>query len=183
MENNFLSHFINETVYVIEEDTSLQKTDTSNEDHSTPSAEKDTSLKEDVPSYPAKETQKTPSLKFKGSNISKTLIVVDYSDHEHINNEDEMFLAKILKAVNLSIEEAAILNLNSNSHFDYDHLLNFDAAHVLYFGENKILPSEFSNYSLQLVESKQILLSPDLSKTSVDTEKKKQLWGALKKMF
>ncbi|MEL7005435.1 MAG: hypothetical protein AAFN93_22290 [Bacteroidota bacterium] len=178
MENNFLPHFINETVYVIKEDMPTKKSNLQASD-----LKGDKTEEVVLPKEAESEITTVEPLKFKGSNARRTLIIVNYADHEHIHPADEEFLTKILKAVNIEIAEAAILNLSLNVHFDYEGLLTFEATHVLYFGENKILPNQFDYYSIKSEGNKQILLSPDLSKTAQDTEKKKQLWGALKKMF
>lgn len=186
MENNFLPHFINETIYVIKED--IQSTqyssritqDTSPETHE---SEKLVQKEDIIVSPPEISTEQKSSPKFKGNNQRKTIIIVDYVDHEYISPEDEGFLSKILLAVKINITEVAILNLNLNPLFDYQDLLQFKADHILYFGDNKILPAHFSYYNLQSVSNKQILMSPTLLNISKDTEQKKQLWEALKKMF
>lgn len=181
MDNNFLPHFINETVYVIKEDTVAK------EEKPTPVAEQPEEVKpaevKPAETLVQKEPEAKPELRFKGNNQRSILILVDYPDHEHIDQADEAFLSKILQAIQVKIEESAILNLVSNNHFDYDTMLQFEAQHVLYFGTNKILPAQFVNYSIQSVSGKQILLSPALAHVAAATSEKKLLWGALKQMF
>ncbi len=186
MENNFLPHFINETVYSIKGDVTpnVEKPDMNSE---TPPVESNKKVeiadqKQEVAVSKEVVPQKA-DLKFKGSNQRKVLIIVDYADHEYIAPEDEEFLSKVLQAVNISMTEVALLNLVSNSDFDYADALKFEAAHILYFGKNKILPSQFTNYSIQSVSNRQVLLSPSLAQIAAATSEKKLLWGALKQMF
>ena len=167
MENSFLKHFIEEPIYVIQEKD----------------IEPDT-LKVEEPVAEFSPEKSIPEFKIKGDVSRKVLVIVDYSEEEHIKGTDEAFLAKILMAVKVEMTDTTIINLNNNSSFDYDHLSEFQSSFVLYFSDqNKVLPSEFDNYHPRTIQNKQLLMSPTLSKIASDVEEKKSLWAALKQMF
>lgn len=91
-----------------------------------------------------------------------------------LNNSDKAFLSKILSAVGLSIDN---VRLEEGTEFSQGH---FDCSVILSFG---VPLSGEALYQIVKNSGKTLLSADEISRIQVDVNLKKQLWGALQKIF
>lgn len=120
---------------------------------------------------------------YKGKNLKKVAIIVNYNGKGFIDPQEEEFLLKILSAVKLTADDVAIINvnhLNSGS-----HIKNFNYVKLITFGcHNDDLPNAAEPpYSLKQSEGRFYLKADSLEEIQQTKDKKVKLWESLQKMF
>ncbi|TAF66473.1 MAG: hypothetical protein EAZ55_05985 [Cytophagales bacterium] len=94
-----------------------------------------------------------------------------------LKEEDELFLTKILKAVNTKLSQIKLINTNKMPVIVIDAKIK---KHI-FLG---ITPSEIPIEGLQYYQIKQNVLCADTLQTiAQDTTLKKEFWNALKQLF
>lgn len=91
-----------------------------------------------------------------------------------LNSSDKAFLSKILSAVGLSIDN---VRLEEGTEINQGH---FGCSIILSFG---IPVSGAALYQIDKNSGKTLLSADEISSIQVDVNLKKQLWGALQKIF
>lgn len=167
---HFLPLFISESVYIIEEPAPFfTETLTQNKADATPLAEK------------------IPTL---GDNVKHILVLVDEEHTEFISQQDQVLLHNILKAVHLSLQDIALVNVSkiplastllpqALDRLPFHTLISFGAQVAGW-----TLCNYFSKYTVTFDDAKRkILLADQLSELANDPYKKKRLWLCLQQLF
>ena len=132
-------------------------------------------------------TENDDGIKYLGKNNKHILILVYEKDHKFLRDEELSFLMNILNACNITMTDAALVNVYENENLTYENLIKkFEPTTILFIGtEPQALgfPIQIPMYQVQAYNKKQYLCAPSLQKLSADKVEKKQLWVALKKIF
>lgn len=163
MDSEFLKHFIQEPIYVIDKASSVKAPEPSSE-----------VVQEETPI----SSIKPKVLKSKGENQKGIVILVSYDNVEIINSTDEQFLLKILGAVKLALSDVAIINLS-----DHDRNISLPDHSVCLNFNSKADQGESNLYEIQQNNGATTLSCDNLSVIASDTSKKKLLWTALQTLF
>jgi hypothetical protein len=127
------------------------------------------------------------TIKFLGKNAKNILVLVNEKEHAFLGDEQLSFLMNILNACNVSMADAALVNINSDESIKYEILMHqFSPEIILFLGtEPQLLgfPVQIPMYQIQQYNKQQYLCAPSLQKLSTDKDEKKQLWLCLKKIF
>jgi len=116
----------------------------------------------------------------RGDYSSKTLVIVDYENEQYISEEDQVFLLKVLAAVNLNLTRVGILNAHAGL-FEKD-LDQLKPKTILTFGS--FAPFETAQkYSPTKALGANLLVCHSLAEIAEAKELKISLWNALKVMF
>lgn len=122
-----------------------------------------------------------------GENRRFILILVNYPEEKYLPEAEKAYLAKILSAVKLDLEDVALLNYAHYPGSKYAELKDFFAFNsLLLFGVGPNLlqiPGPVLPYHLGLVEGVKILAADSTEVFRPDAGKKKSLWEELKKVF
>lgn len=122
-----------------------------------------------------------------GNNQKGILILVDEPSEPFLKASELDFLANILKACQLGLNDVVIVNINKTESKDYKILLDqFPSQTAILFGMEPAsigLPLHFPAYQVQSFDRQQYLSAPALSVLSASQAEKKLLWNALKKLF
>lgn len=117
---------------------------------------------------------------------SRVLIMVN-TYGKGIKPEEKEFLFKVLKAVKYNLEEVDLLELDKIENPDASEVMSGSLAdYVLLFG---VKPETLGlNIALNLYEPRHeqgiwFLMSNSLLRIEMEESKRRDLWGALKKMF
>ena len=164
MENKaaFLSNFLEEDLYLIEEPSSSYKINTDD-------IEAVVNLHE-------------PEISYSGNNSSEVMILVN----EEVNEKDLLLLSKILGAVKLDLENVALVKADKEFYENLSALTKFDAQILISFGvtctEIQQLDIQ-SKYAPTTLEDRIVIIADTLSELHQNQELKKQLWSTLKEVF
>ncbi|HEX8333775.1 MAG TPA: hypothetical protein VF622_14230 [Segetibacter sp.] len=134
--------------------------------------------------------EKTSSVQYLGENKKGIIILVSEPTATYIQDDELVFLTKILNACNLNISDIAIINTYNNpSRFDqlskelkaeYIFLLGVEPASIQ-------LPFTVPNFQVQKFSKCTIISSPVLSSMLPNTPEsvalKRQLWTSLQRAF
>jgi hypothetical protein len=143
-----------------------------------------------LPAFPHDKQPAVSPLVFLGNFSRKVLVVVHDNTALHLNDADFALLAKILAAVKLTVADIAVVNAARYT-LQYE-LLNaqLTATVALYFGVEPVtigVPFKVPMFQVQPWNHTTFLYAPSLKDMNIDTaealEFKKQLWGALRKIF
>ncbi|MBV6645724.1 MAG: DNA polymerase III subunit psi [Cyclobacteriaceae bacterium] len=96
---------------------------------------------------------------------------------DSLTNNDEELLKKILKAINLTLEQVAVFQGPVKLEFSFERLLCFGPITQI----NGLNATAISNYQIDEIENGQLLLSTSLLKLQESKDEKIALWSALKK--
>ena len=122
-----------------------------------------------------------------GNNDKNILIVVNEPAAAFLQDQDLNLLVGILTACKLSLADVALINIDKNSHANYDTLnKSLTPATILLFGvapSDLDFPLHFPHFQLQPYNGQHYLCSPALSMLAADVGLKKQLWISLQKHF
>lgn len=125
---------------------------------------------------------KETSVLFEGGNARRVLIVYD----ARLKREDEELLENLMKACQLTKDDVALVNFREQEDSISKIMEELEIEKAIFFG----IPSLSIGLPLEVAEEKVLELNGSLFlKTSPlgalhkNVEKKKALWGALKKMF
>jgi len=156
----FLSIFLNEPVYIVEE-----------------------------PEPPEEAIQDQPEIRYKGQNKQEVLVIVYDEMTEYLSEKDEALLIKILQAVRLTQDDIALVNIHSlqNQVHNFTALNNISYKTLITFGET---PEAFSfrkylvKYQWNTDDQNRVYLQADaLKDIAHDRTKKQLLWKNLQEIF
>lgn len=125
-----------------------------------------------------------------GAFKKQVLVLLNDPQAVHISESNLTFLSKIIASVGVSLEHIALLNTHGKM-LDYASLKNqFPAKVGIYFGIEPSsigVPMRFPHFQVQPWDGCTFLFVPTLEELNgsspEQTELKKQLWTALKKIF
>ncbi len=130
---------------------------------------------------------KESRLTFTGSNLKNILILTEDAHHLHLADTDLEFLANILNACKLNLNDVAIVNLFHNKGADFILLSSqFKPENILLFGvigASIGIQHHSDNYELTKWQNINIISGDHLSAIATQPELKKKLWLQLKKLF
>jgi len=137
-----------------------------------------------VATQPTKVKEPAPEpykVAFKGENNKGIGIIINETNQEFLNQEDETLLANILKAVGLTLNDVAIINQH-HAGIEWQNKVN--CSKVFLFG---IKPADY-NLSTDLYEllqnkNAQWVFSNSLSEIGKDKLLKGKLWVKLQEVF
>lgn len=133
-----------------------------------------------VPEAPA-------TIRHLGNARRKIALLVDYPGLRFLPDEDLHFLTNILAACKLSMEDVALLNVNTHSPAETGkYLQDLEMKQVILFGLEPAaldLPIHFPLFQLQAFAGCTYLCSPELTALQQQKDLKMQLWNCLKKLF
>lgn len=122
-----------------------------------------------------------------GDNRRFVLVLVNYPDEKFLPEAEQAYLFKVLSAVNLQLDDVAILNYARYSDRKFRELKDFFAFnYLLLFGvspQQLSLPGPILPYHLGLVDGVKVLAADPTEQFRPDNAKKKLLWGELQKTF
>lgn len=156
----FLSLFLNESVYIVDEPEPLESTE-----------------------------PELPEIQYKGQNKQKILIMVYDEKEEFLSEKDEAFLLKVLQAVQLTINDIALVNCQNleDPANNFTALNNISYKTLISFGEiPEALPFSkyLVKYQLNTDEQNRVYLQADaLKDIARDRTKKQLLWKNLQEIF
>ena len=144
----------------------------------------------EAPSQAAKqkpsEQQPNPSLIF-GKNLKNLLIFVEDPNHPVMERADGLFLKDVLKAVQYTFDDVAIVNVaHCRSEADWEATKAISFTHLFSFGvAHPKLPvtGTLAPYQLERSGDRIFLKTEPLSVLRTERSHKITLWNLLKKMF
>ena len=121
-----------------------------------------------------------------GQNLKEILVLVKADDQEFLNHSDEEFLKKVLLAVNIDLNDIALVNIASLKQERLDDIRTFPHGLRLCFMET--IPEALADPRLKLYQNihddgKKILWCNQLSAIASDKGLKIKLWQQLKLIF
>lgn len=129
--------------------------------------------------------KKGSTFKFLGKNKKKILILVNDADHEVSDEAGRELLRKIVKSINLTASDFALLNYANYLHTDFRELQQyFSSVLVFAFGVSAAdlqLPAHAEN-KIVMEGDVRLIFSRELKKLEQDPVGKKELWGSLKQL-
>jgi len=131
------------------------------------------------------EPEKIPSFKFLGKNSRNILILVNDPEHEVSDEKGRELLRKIVKSVNLSANDFALLNYASYTGTSYAQLQqHFSSVLIFAFGvtPEQLKMKAYPQNSIVLEEGVRLIFSSELKTLEGDPTGKKVLWGSLKQL-
>lgn len=167
---NFLPLFINEPIYVVDEPAPF--------------------FTETVPQQKEPVEPIVEKIPIMGDNHKHILVLVAEDQVEFISQPDQILLHNILKAMHLSPQDIALVNLR-NIPFDstlFPKLLeSIPFRTLLSFGAlvaDWSVCNFFSKYTVKTDDAnRKLLLADRLSELANDPQKKKRLWLCLQQLF
>lgn len=138
-----------------------------------------------IPQFPAIERPAALSFKFLGQNKKKILILVNDVDHEVSDEAGRELLRKIVKSINLTASDFALLNYAKYPKTSFADLQqHFSSVLMFAFGVSAgdlQLPSHPEN-KIVMEGDVRVIFSGELRKLEQDPNGKKILWGSLKQL-
>ncbi|WGQ08258.1 hypothetical protein QG516_17110 [Pedobacter gandavensis] len=138
-----------------------------------------------IPQFPAIEKPAALSFKYLGQNKKKILILVNDADHEVSDEAGRELLRKIVKSINLTASDFALLNYAKYPKTSFlDLQQHFSSVLVFAFGVSAAdlqLPSHPEN-KIVMEGDVRVIFSGELRKLEQDPGGKKTLWGSLKQL-
>ena len=128
-------------------------------------------LSEDVSSEPEMEA----ILQYKGGFSSKVVVLVNQAEADFTTEAEEAFLLKVIEAVNMGLEDIAIINLTNSSEWANE----LQPGKILGFG----ISTDVEPYEVHVTEKNTQFYGYHLSKIMEDVQLKRKLWEGLKIMF
>jgi hypothetical protein len=166
-DKSFLSLFLTEEIYLLKGDIVQQETPPA-----LPAEPKASKV-----AMPANVTQE-PKVAYKGKNTKGILIIT--SDH-NLSAQEETFLAKVLQAVKVELNETALMSQSNTNGVGVLELAHQTQSNIiLAFGIND---PTYKPYHISQTQGLKILMADPLKLIETDRDKKIQLWDALKKLF
>lgn len=134
---------------------------------------------------PVQTQTQTPQFKFLGSNKRNILILVNDVENDVSDEKGRELLRKIVKSVNLTANDFALLNYAQHRGAEFSQLMtHFSSVIVFAFG---VSPQQLGlNHHPEntVVREGDVMLifSAELRKLEEDPNSKKVLWGSLKQL-
>lgn len=127
-----------------------------------------------------------PILKYTGKNLKNILILFEDQNEEKLPSTQEVFLGKILHAVNLNFDDVAIVNTAHLEDALLEQLNHFNAFVQISFGvkhQALSFKADVPAYKIYKKADKTFLLADELAVIEKEKEKKILLWNNLKSLF
>jgi hypothetical protein len=164
MENQalFFREFFNETLYrVPDPKTNLKGTD-------------NTAQKE-----------KSDSLVLSGDKSADILLLFGYPGKTDIPAADKEVLSMMLKAVKLTWQKAAWLNMDTAQNFSWENLMQaFGGTRMIVFRINSpMLPERCEEGKLTVIDGRKVLCTASIPELEENKSRKMLLWKGLQEMF
>lgn len=137
--------------------------------------------KEHIPAAPEKITE----FKFLGNNKRNILILVNDEENDVSDEKGRELLRKIVKSVNLTANDFALLNYSKYGSVDFKQLqAHFSSVIVFAFGVSakQLGLTDHPENKMVLEGSVKLIFSAELRKLEEDQNGKKVLWGSLKQL-
>jgi DNA polymerase III psi subunit len=134
---------------------------------------------------PVETPQESPSFKFLGKNSRNILILVNDPEHEVSDEKGRELLRKIVKSVNLSANDFALLNYAGYIGTSYAQLQqHFSSVLIFVFGvtPEQLKMKAYPQNSIVLEEGVRLIFSSELKTLEEDPAGKKVLWASLKQL-
>ncbi|WP_342329513.1 hypothetical protein [Pedobacter sp. FW305-3-2-15-E-R2A2] len=131
------------------------------------------------------EPKEILSFKFLGKNSRNILILVNDPEHEVSDEKGRELLRKIVKSVNLSANDFALLNYAGYTGTSYAQLQqHFSSVLIFAFGvtPEQLKMKAYPQNSIVLEEGVRMIFSSELKTLEGDSTGKKVLWGSLKQL-
>ena len=132
------------------------------------------------------KVKSAPVLKYTGKNLKKVLVLFENPQDETLPKSQEVFLGKILHAVNLNFDDIALINVAGLEDALMEQINHFNAFINISFGvKNPIIlfKPHTVPYKIFRESDKVFLLADDLAEIENEKEKKVSLWNSLKSLF
>jgi hypothetical protein len=174
MEENysFLPFLIDEEIFLVKEPGSL---------------EVDTTAAKKGPNQNLTEQERVVDLIYQGKNLKHMVALVDHPEVDYMNTQQELLLRNILSAMNLNLNDIALINLaHINRGIGIADLEKADCRKLIGFGigsEKLMIGKKIDANQLVEINGIQFLLSYPLDDLQNDKQKKMTLWRNLKVMF
>lgn len=171
-DREFLSHFIEEPLYLIKDDVKVPTIQAESLEVAQP-------IQAEEPAAPVL-LKPLPTF---GKNLKHCIILVNWG--EQANSSEKELLIKILSSVKRSEDDVLIASSSNASAEQIDALLaEYNHKHLIDFGTSKLVEiAHAETYTPVQVGPKKYLKADALSEIAQDVEKKKALWKALQEMF
>jgi len=133
----------------------------------------------------ARETVAPKSFKFLGGNKKSVLILVNDSDNEVSTLEGRELLRKIVKAIDLSATDFALVNYASYQEVDFIELREFFKPQLMLafgVGPQHLKLNLTWNGEIIHHETTRVIFAPNLHPLDSDISAKKSLWASLQKI-
>lgn len=134
---------------------------------------------------PVEAPKKSPSFKFLGKNSRNILILVNDPAHEVSDEKGRELLRKIVKSVNLSANDFALLNYAGYTGTSYAQLQQyFSSVLIFVFGvtPEQLKMKAYPRNSIVTEEGVRLIFSSELKTLEEDPAGKKALWASLKQL-
>ena len=115
------------------------------------------------------------AISYKGGFARKIVVLVDQQSEEFVTEAEEDFLLKVIKAVNMGMEDIAIVNLSHSPGWSSE----LQADMVLGFGTT----TDLERYEVHTSNEQMLFYGDALSNIMADIDLKRRLWQGLKQMF
>ena len=127
-------------------------------------------------------------VKVVGSGLNKILIINNDGTNEFINENDKLFLSKIVEATKNKLEECSLVNVYKTKHSLSSILKQTQATKIITFGINlfelDLRDKNPLKYELSDIGNDIMIIPADtLKEISLNKEKKTAFWFALKRLF
>jgi len=137
------------------------------------------------PVAPAQPAVPQTVYKFLGNNKRNILILVNDAGNEVSDEKGRELLRKIVKSVNLTAADFALLNYAGYQNANFEQLKqHFSCVFVFAFGVSPedLGLNDHPQNKVVTIGSVKLIFSAELRKLEEDMEAKKTLWGSLKQM-
>lgn len=131
------------------------------------------------------EPREVPSFKFLGKNNRNILILVNDREHEVSDEKGRELLRKIVKSVNLSANDFALLNYANYTGTSYAQLQqHFSSVLIFVFGvtPEQLKMKAYPQNRIVMEENVRLIFSSELKSLEEDPNGKKVLWASLKQL-
>lgn len=136
-------------------------------------------------SVPAAVASQPADFKYLGKNQKNILILVNDSQHDVSTERGRELLRNIVKAIQLTANDFALLNYSAYAGTPYTALDQFFSSKlVMSFGVPAVQLglTDFAKNTLHLQGATQLVFSDNLDLLAEDLQGKKTLWGSLKQI-
>jgi hypothetical protein len=121
-----------------------------------------------------------------GNNRSHALFIINNPNYKFLPDEEMEFLAKLLTACKISMEDIALVHFNYNNYNYRQYNDQFQPQKILIFGMNSAeldLPFDIPHFQVQQFQQQFYLTAPSLSELLNNTTLKRELWSSHQKLF
>ncbi len=125
------------------------------------------------------------AINYYGNFQKRILILVNYFNQKDLIPKDRLVLGQILKAIGLSFEDVAVINVQK-AQMSWESLQKaFGFSKVMAFGVDKaFFPVTIQYNEIARTENDlPVMLAPSIEEIASDKKLKKQLWQNLKTLF